>query len=62
MAKMQFSDTLPNSRNLLMKSVVFFCVTAIYIYRKLQETQHWTTSGEDCNCPERNLNPRPPDH
>ena len=20
----------------------------IYIYRKLQETQHWTTSGENC--------------
>ena len=28
----------------------------IYIYRKLWETQHWTTSGENCNCPERDLN------
>ena len=30
--------------------------------RELQQTQHWTTSGENCNCPERDLNPRPPDH
>ena len=27
--------------------------------RKLPETQHWTTSGENCNCPEQDLNPRP---
>ena len=30
-------------------------------YRKLRETQQWTTSGENCNCPEQDLNPRPPD-
>ena len=43
----------------------------IYIYRErerererevLRKTQHWTTSGGNCNCPERDLNPRPPDH
>ena len=43
----------------------------IYIYiererererEELWETQHWTTAGENCNCPERDLNPRPPDH
>ena len=42
----------------------FYIYIYIYIYRerKLWETQHWTTSRENCNVPERDLNPRPPDH